>query len=115
VLGQAYASLCTHGQTFTAYRQVIEQPWVDPDDSRMIPFLFEAYLLRGRAAGVEYTGGYVTKFKPRDSESFEWMSTAAGSSGPRRGMILFGARVPSPLRVYANYDVDVERRLKRGP
>lgn len=96
VLGQAYASLRVYGQTFTGYRQVIEQPWVDPDDSRMIPFLFEAYLLRGKVAGVEYTGGYVTKFKPRDSDAFSWMSTAAGSSGPLRGMILLGARVPLP-------------------
>src|SRR6266536_2373364 len=94
VLGQAFGSLRYAGQTFTGYRQTIDQPWVDPDDSKMIPNLFEGYLLSGKAAGVDYIGGYVTKIKTRGSNTFQWMSSAAGSSGPQRGMIMFGARVP---------------------
>jgi hypothetical protein len=39
VVGQAYASLRYAGQTFTGYRQMIDQPWVNPQDSRMIPNL----------------------------------------------------------------------------
>jgi len=110
VLGQAYASLRYAGQTFTGYRQLIDQPWVNPQDSRMIPNLFEGYLLAGKAGAVEYTAGYVTKFKARDANSFAWMSSAAGSTGPQRGMILGGARLPLPddgaLRVAEQYLVD---------
>jgi hypothetical protein len=94
VLGQAYGSLRYAGQTFTGYRQMIDQPWVNPYDTRMIPNLFEGYLLSGKVADIEYIGGYVTKFKARDSNTFEWMSSAAGSTGPQQGMVLVGARFP---------------------
>ena len=94
VLGQAYASLRYAGQTFTGYRQMIDQPWVNPYDTRMIPNLFEGYLLGGQVGDVEYIGGYVTKFKARDSNAFVWMSSAAGSKGPQEGMVLIGARLP---------------------
>jgi hypothetical protein len=69
VLGQAFASLRYAGQTFTAYLQLIDQPCVNPYDTRTIPNLFEAYLLSGKIADVDYIGGYVTKFKPRDAEA----------------------------------------------
>jgi len=94
VLGQAYGMLRYEGQTFTGYRQMVDQPWVNPYDSRMIPNLFEGYLLSGKAADVDYIGGYVTKFKARDSNAFAWMSSAAGSSGPQRGMVMLDARLP---------------------
>jgi len=92
VLGEAYASLRFAGQTFTGYRQSIDQPWVNPEVSRMIPNLFEGYLVTGRIAEIDYIAGYVTKIKLRDSNTFEWMSSAAGSSGPQQGMTLLGAR-----------------------
>ena len=94
VIGQAYGSLRYAGQTFTGYRQMIDQPWVNPQDSRMIPNLFEGYLLSGKVAGLDYIGGYVTKIKTRDSDVFEWMSGAAGSKGVSRGMLLVGAQMP---------------------
>jgi len=94
VLGQAYGSLRYAGQTFTGYRQMIDQPWVNPYDTRMIPNLFEAYMLSGKIAELEYIGGYVNKFKARDSNAFEWMSSAAGSTGPQQGMVLVGAQLP---------------------
>jgi hypothetical protein len=110
VLGQAYASLRYAGQTFTGYRQMIDQPWVNPYDTRMIPNLFEGYLLSGKAANVEYIGGYVTKFKARDSNAFEWMSSAAGSTGPQQGMMLVGARLPMEnggyFRIAEQYLID---------
>ncbi len=110
VLGQAYASLRYAGQTFTAYRQMVDQPWVDPYDTRMIPNLFEGYLLSGKVADVDYIGGYVTKFKPRDAEAFEWMSSGAGSKGPQQGMILAGAQLRMAdgafVRVAEQYLID---------
>jgi hypothetical protein len=100
VLGQAYGSLRYAGQTFTGYRQTIEQPWVNPYDTRMIPNLFEGYLLSGKIADLEYIGGYVTKFKARDSNAFEWMSSGAGSTGSQQGMVLAGARLPLAVDGY---------------
>jgi hypothetical protein len=110
VLGQAYLSLRAVGQTFTGYRQLIDQPWVNPQDSRMVPNLFEGYLLSGKAAEFDYVGGYVTKFKARDANSFVWMSSATGATGPQQGMVLLGARVPLPgpagMRIAEQYLVD---------
>jgi len=110
VLGQAYGSVRFAGQTFTGYRQLIQQPWVSPDDSRMIPNLFEGYLLSGEVANVEYIGGYVTKFKSHDANAFEWMSAGAGSTGPQRGMILAGAALPlgegGNVRIAEQYLID---------
>ena len=110
VLGQAHASLRYAGQTFTAYRQAVDQPWVNPYDTRMIPNLFEGYLLSGKVADVDYIGGYVTKFKPRDAEAFEWMSSGAGSKGPQQGMVLAGAKLPMTngafVRVAEQYLID---------
>src|SRR5204863_174618 len=83
----------------------------NPDDSRMIPNLFEGYLLSGKAGDLEYIGGYVTKFKARDSDAFAWMSSAAGSTGPQRGMILVGARLSfadnANVRIAEQYLIDV--------
>jgi hypothetical protein len=110
VLGQAYASLRYAGQTFTGYRQMIDQPWVNAYDSRMIPNLFEGYLLSGKITDVEYIAGYVTKFKARDSNAFAWMSSAAGSTGPQQGMVLVGARLPladsANVRIAEQYLID---------
>lgn len=110
VLGQAYASLRYAGQTFTAYRQMVDQPWVNPYDTRMIPNLFEGYLLSGRVADMDYLGGYVTKVKLRDSNAFAWMSSAAGSTGPQQGMVVAGARLSMTdgafVRVAEQYLID---------
>jgi hypothetical protein len=110
VLGQAYGSLRYAGQTFTGYRQMIDQPWVNPYDTRMIPNLFEGYLLSGKVADLDYIGGYVTKFKARDSNAFAWMSSAAGSTGPQRGMIVVGGRLPladgAYVRIAEQYLID---------
>ena len=52
----------------------------------MVPNTFEAYTLSGAASGVSYTGGYIAKMKTRASDSFDWMSTAAGSKGTHKGV-----------------------------
>ena len=43
VLGRAYGKLKLWGQEFTGYRQLINQPEVNPQDNRMTPNTFEAY------------------------------------------------------------------------
>jgi hypothetical protein len=63
-LGQAYASARWQGQTFTSYRQYIDELEVNPWDNRMLPQTFEAYALRGQLGDVRYFAGYVA-VRPR--------------------------------------------------
>jgi hypothetical protein len=90
VLGEAFGAVRVLGQTVTAYRQLINRPFINPQDSRMVPNTFEAYTLTGKADQVSYTGGYITKKKNRESESFVWMSNVAGGEGKQAGVIYAG-------------------------
>lgn len=90
VLGEAFGAFRYAGQTFTAYRQLVDRPFINPNDSRMIPNTFEAYTLSGAADDVSYIGGYITKVKLRDTESFVWMSNAAGGTGNQEGVAFAG-------------------------
>ena len=91
VLGVAFGALRLGDQTITLYRQLINRPFINPQDNRMVPNTFEAYTLTGAASDVSYTGGYITKIKKRDSEHFVWMSDGAGGSGEHKGTAFAGA------------------------
>jgi len=95
VIGEAFAALRFYGQTATLYRQLIDRPFINPQDSRMVPNTFEAYTIGGGVAddamALSYLGGYITKIKPRDANSFRWMSEAAGSSGDHEGTVFASA------------------------
>lgn len=91
VIGLAWAALRVAGQTFTAYRQLIDRPFINPQDNRMVPNTFEAYTLSGAPAeGFAYTGGYITQIKTRASDRFVSMSQAAGGSGSSEGVYFAG-------------------------
>ena len=91
VLGQAWGKLKLWEQEFTGYRQLINQPEVNPFDNRMTPNTFEAYLLSGALGDFAYTGGYVAKIKPRNGTSFINMAQQAGApDGVSEGMMLAG-------------------------
>ena len=90
-LGEAFGALRIAGQTITAYRQLIDRPFINPQDTRMIPNTFEAYTLTGAVDQLSYTGGYMTKMKTRAAESFVWASNVAGGTGPQKGVIYAGA------------------------
>jgi hypothetical protein len=55
-----------------------------------VPQTVEAYTLTGAANDVSYTGGYITKVKLRESDSFTWMSNTAGGTGSQKGVIYAG-------------------------
>ena len=111
VLGEAFAAVRLFDQTLTGYRQLINRPYINPQDSRMVPNTFEAYTLTGSARDVSYTGGYITKIKVRNSESFAPMSTAAGSTGDHKGVAYAGATWAFAkngyVRLDEQYGVDV--------
>ena len=86
VIGEAFGAVRVLDQTIAGYRQLINRPFINPQDNRMVPNTFEAYTLSGAGSGLSYTGGYIAKMKTRASDSFDWMSTAAGSTGPHKGV-----------------------------
>ena len=92
VVGLAWGALRVAGQTFTAYRQLIDRPFINPQDNRMVPNTFDAYTLSGSVASAfSYTGGYIAKIKNRDSDEFISMSKDAGGSGNNEGLYFVGA------------------------
>jgi hypothetical protein len=101
VLGEAYADLrIIKGLNLYAGRKEYDTPFINGDDSRMIPNTFEAIVLQGRIelgkggtdpskGGVEqkeigsvlkFGAGYFDRIKPRNSDEFIAMSEAAGAS-----------------------------------
>ena len=90
VLGEAFGAVRILGQTLTGYRQLVNRPFINPRDNRMVPQTFEAYTLTGSGKDISYTGGYITKMKLRESDSFVWMSNTAGGTGSQRGVIYAG-------------------------
>ena len=91
VLGEAWGAVRVAGQTIAGYRQLIDRPFINPQDTREIPNTFEAYTLTGASGALSYTGGYMTKMKTRASEDFIWASKAAGGTGDNKGVIYAGA------------------------
>jgi len=63
---------------FTAYRQLVNQPEVNPRDIRMTPNTFQGYTLGGKVASVDYFAGYLNKMKAINSDEFRDMAATAG-------------------------------------
>jgi hypothetical protein len=94
VLGKAHLDL-HYREILMArlYRQDFELPYLNRQDSRMIPNTFEAYVLRGQLPGFEFISGHVTQMKTRGSRKFVSMSEAAGAKSSKdRGLSMVGAR-----------------------
>jgi hypothetical protein len=111
VLGEAFGAVRFAGQTVTAYRQLINRPFINPQDNRMVPNTFEAYTLTGAAGPLSYIGGYITKEKLRDTESFRWMSNVAGGAGNQEGVVFGGGTYSFAktgyVRIDEQYAIDV--------
>lgn len=87
VLGLANVKI-RHGELaqLTLYRQLLDQPFLNRQDSRMTPNTFEAATLAGRYRSFEYSLGWVERIKPRDSRRFVSMAEQAGAEGEDRGL-----------------------------
>lgn len=77
------------------YRQDFNLPYINRQDSRMIPNTHEAYVLGYLGKPLEWLAGHVTKIKKRDSEDFVPMAEAAGVDGDDAGTSVIGARYTS--------------------
>ena len=112
VLGQAYVELKFDVHHIKAYRQGINTPFVNEYDSRIVPNLFEAYMVESAGwAPVNYIAGYITDMKTRDSSAFIPMSQVAKSSlSQERGLAMGGVSHNSEemdISLWEYYAVDV--------
>jgi len=82
VFGQAWAKLKLEAATATLFRQEMDLPFINADDTRMIPNLFEAYRVEVEPVDIFRFGfAYVTREKSKTSAEFRPMSEVAGGPG----------------------------------
>ncbi len=85
VLGQLYLEAQIKDFRLRLYRQAFDLPYLNKQDSRMIPNTHEAVAITREGNTVNFIAGQVTDIKRRDSESFISMAEAAGVGDPDRG------------------------------
>ena len=113
VIGEAFGAVKLFDQTFVGYRQLVNRPFVNQHDSRMVPNIFEGYTLRGSPGEWSYIAGYLTKIKVRDSDSYVWMSQQAGTES-QEGMALVGVTIPLAGAASCVSTSSSEGRLQHG-
>jgi predicted porin len=94
VLGQSYARVrLFNGLESQVFRQTFNLPYVNQQDSRMVPNTFEAVSLIGTSiASTDFIVSHVTQMKTRDSSKFVPMSEVAGFNNTDKGLTMAGAR-----------------------
>lgn len=103
-LGEAYLKGKLNQTEGTIYRQRIETPMVNGNDSRMIPHTFEAYSVTSKDfEDLTLQAAWIDKIKRRDTEMFRPMSEFTGLTGlgnSNRGMFMLGADwSPKPFKL----------------
>jgi hypothetical protein len=98
VIGELYGQFrLTDEIVATVGRRGFDTPFINTQDSLMTPNTFQVYAVQGVVGASEdavlrFGAGYVDKIKPRNSEDFESMATAAGApAGVVRGVDVAGA------------------------
>ena len=95
-LGQAWAKVKIEPAIVTLFRQALQLPFINGNDSRMIPNTFEAYQLEAEPwKDLRLNVGYVAGMKPRTSADFEPMSNIAGVPQVNRGTSFEGFLIGS--------------------
>lgn len=92
VMGQAYVRGRFGAQTVTLGRQRIDKPFLNGNESRMLPNTFEAITWDGRWNRGRFFVGYVDRIKIRNSDKFVSMGERAGVAGSDEGMYELGGR-----------------------
>ena len=94
VISRAYLQYDVGSTTsIRLYRQDFNMPYMNRQDSRMIPNTHEAYVVRYPGEKLQLLAGHVTKMKQRDSEEFLTMGEVAGVAGSNAGTSVVGARL----------------------
>ena len=93
VPGEAYGALRYHEYILLkGYRQIVDQPYINPIDNRLTPNTFEGITASGKVDLIQYFAGYLSKIKPRNADDFIFMSAQAGARGSEDGVILSSIR-----------------------
>ena len=91
VLSEAYLQLAHKKTWVRGHRQVLDTPYLNADDNRMIPITYEAVTAESADFGdLLWMGSYVYGMKPKDSSAFYNMTEAAGYEGGSRPLYLTG-------------------------
>jgi hypothetical protein len=85
-LGIANGKLRHQGVVLTAFRQYLDLPYLNRNDSRMTPNTFESVTLAKPEGELRFSTGYTWKIKPRNSDDFVTMTKSIGVT-KKRGLI----------------------------
>ncbi len=111
VLGEGYVNLQTKSTNASLGRTTFNMPYLNRNDSRMIPNTFEGLSLTRHSQDLDLAIAYVDKIKKKDSDDFVAMSEAVSQTGLESGLGLMAARYTlSPTLTlgalyFRNYDV----------
>jgi len=79
VLGLSYLNYKFGNTELTIYRQLIDTPFINPNDIRIAPVTYEAYTVRNTSLpGLKLTTSQITKIKEWTSTEFISLPKAAG-------------------------------------
>ena len=82
VLGQSYLKYHSSAVDLTVYRQILDTPFLNPFDFRMVPVTYEAYTARLKPAeNVQVLVSQVAAIKKWNDTQFHSLSDAAGYGG----------------------------------
>lgn len=91
-LGEAYLKGRYGESEVRLWRQRIETPFINGNDSRMLPQAFEAYGVKsGDIENLDLSLYWIDKEKARDTEVFVSMTEMAGLQGTEGGVFMAGA------------------------
>lgn len=79
------------------FRQDLNMPYINRQDSRMIPTTHEAYLLEHLGERFEGRIGYVARIKKQDSDEFIPMAEEAGVEGGNSGTSVINLQYSWPM------------------
>jgi hypothetical protein len=91
VLDQAYLKAQYGGFSGVIGRQLIDTPFLNPNDARMIPVTYEALSLGYTMGGLSLSLAQVQGIKGWNDTTFQSMSQAAGLKGDDEGVTMGGA------------------------
>lgn len=102
VLGELYLKAkLVEGTEIRLFRQSLNLPYINKNDSRMIPNTFEAYGLFSQTNPyLHFAAAHVPRMKTRNSDSFVSMSEAAGFSGTDEPVSFGGAMLRFNDQIY---------------
>ncbi|CAA6676676.1 MULTISPECIES: OprD family outer membrane porin [unclassified Lentimonas] len=93
VITEANLNLKIRDADFRLGIQLIDLPYINSNDSRMVPNTFEAYTIRSTPdsdKALKYGLGYVHGMRERTGSDFESLSEQAGAENSDEGIYTFG-------------------------